>query len=277
MNPFYGTITNLGSAAGAAGRVNPMGQPPRGGSWRGGPPSGDPSAAVSAAGGIKPPGPTWGSPPASGPAAGGGAPGVNTGAPPKGREGVLSGPGTGEDWYKTYGKGLTETPGYGEELYKQGVGALNPYYDNAQKEMVREVNNATAARGGFNSSYAINRIARGTESLRGQQARDMAQMAAEADRERLGRMGAGFGAASGAQGLTDSRVQKAVDDAIRLAGGKAGQVGGFYGNIQHGYDAATMASIEANLKASGMSAAEIQSVVNTLMQGASIGVKAAAL
>jgi hypothetical protein len=199
--------------------------------------------------------------------------GAAGGAPPEGRAGVLSDPGTGEGWNDKYGKELTETPGYGEDLYKQGIGALNPYYDYASQQAEKSINRGSAARGNFNSSYTMKLLGDTEANLRGQQAKDMAGLAAEADRERLSRYGAGFGAASGAQGLEQDRVTGAVRDAIAMATGRSGLTKDFYGNIQK-IDATQLAAIEAQLKASGMDAAKVAGIMNTLGQIAGLGVKA---
>jgi len=191
-------------------------------------------------------------------------------------EGVLSGPGYYEDFYKTHGQDLMGTPTASERLFDQGIGALNPYYDFAEEAAHKSINDAAAARGNFNSSFTLKNLANASANLRGQQAREMGERASAADQGRFGRYGLSSEMADRAQGRTEGRIGQATNAYTGLARDQAGLVRDFYGDAGRGMDQANMAAIEAQLKASGMDAAEIQGIMNFLLSAGGLGVRAGA-
>lgn len=193
--------------------------------------------------------------------------------PGAGTEGVLSGAGYNEDWYKTYGQDLMKTPSASEQLFQQGMAGSNPYYDYAQQEATKAINDASAARGNFNSSYTLKNIGNAVANLRGQQAKGLTDLAGQSDAARVGRYDFSAGAARSAQGSTEDRIRQVVGGTGDLARGRAGLVDNFYTKAGDLSNRANMAAIEAQLKEAGLSASEIQNIFNNVLQGAGVASK----
>lgn len=179
-------------------------------------------------------------------------------------EGPLSGAGYGEDWYKQYGQDLMKTPSASEDLYARGVEGSNPFYDYAQQQTIKAINDASAARGNFNSSYTMKNIGNAVADLRGQQAHELGQLAGQSDTSRYGRYDRGASYADTAQKLLEDRAQRQIDSRMGLAQGQAGLVGGFYGEAGRESQQAEMARIEAMLKKSGMSLEETKFMMDMI-------------
>lgn len=188
------------------------------------------------------------------------APAPGTSAPTP--EGPLSGPGYGEDWYKQYGQDLMNTPSASEDLYARGVEASNPYYDYAEQQAIKAINDASAARGNFNSSYTLKNIGNTVADIRGQQAKGLTDLAGQADAGKFGRYDRGSSYSGRAQNLMEDRARGGIDAYGDLARSQADMTRGFYGAAGDQYSAANMAAIEAALKASGMDAAEAKAYVD---------------
>lgn len=156
------------------------------------------------------------------------------GGQPPPTSGVLSGPGPYEDWanqhkgefdqpgatenlYSGHGQDLINQPSNAETLYSQGSGQLDPYYDYAQKKAAQGINDAAAARGGFNSSATLYDLGDSASYLRGQQAHEMGARAVAADTGKNNRYGASFSAAN-------------ADDQAHMGRVNAGE--SLYGNWQ---------------------------------------------
>ena len=187
---------------------------------------------------------------------GGGAPTNNyTDAP-------LAGPGYNEDWYKTYGQDLMKSPSASEDLYSRGVAGSNPYYDYAEQQATRAINNAAAARGGWNSSYALKQIGDSTANIRGQQAHELDMLANQADQAKFGRYDRGQNYAESAQNSTERRITGGVNAYTGLANNQADKVGSFY--MEGGREAtqSEMAAIEAQLKAAGLTSQEAKQMMD---------------
>lgn len=178
--------------------------------------------------------------------------------------GVLSDPGYNEDWYKKYGESLMGSPSASESLYAEGAAGSNPFYDNAQKQTIKAINDAAAARGDFNSSYTMNNIGMAVADLRGQQAHELGQLAGQADAAKLGRFNASEGYSGDAQNALERRAMGASNAYTNLANDQAGLVGGFYGEAGKEATTAQMAAIEAALKKSGLDMAQFNQLMNSL-------------
>lgn len=156
----------------------------------------------------------------------GSAPQTSPAAPPAAppaTPGLLSGPGPGEQWaadhqnefqnpgaaenlYATHGQDLINTPSASENLYSQGIGQLDPYYDYATKRAAQSINDASAARGNWNSSATLYGLGDSAANLRGQQAAQMGARASAADSAKVSRYGAGFDEANASDAGHNSRI-----------------------------------------------------------------------
>jgi hypothetical protein len=199
---------------------------------------------------------------------GGGGAGVGTPS-----EGVLSGPGYNEDWYKAHSTDMNG-PSSSTKLFNEGMAGSNPFYDNAIQQADQQINNESANRGGWNSSSTMNTIGLTNANLRGQQAHELGMLAGQADSADTSRFTAGSGASNTAQDSTENRVNSATNGYLNLSKDQASMVQDFYDMAAKGLELTDMAAIEAQMKASGMSAQEIASVTNDLLKVASIGVSA---
>lgn len=203
------------------------------------------------------PGGTFGSP--------GGAPAPTGDAP-------LAGPGYGEDWYKKYGQDLMNGPSASENLYAAGAAGSNPFYDYAQQQTVKAINDASAARGNFNSSYTMKNIGNAVADLRGQQAHELGQLAGQADTGKFGRYDRSQGYAGAAQNEMENRAKGGIQSELDLASGRSGLVNGFYGEAGRESQQANMARIEAMLKQSGLSLEQQKAINDAIGKAAGIGV-----
>jgi hypothetical protein len=188
--------------------------------------------------------------------------GTLPGAPGAGGEAPLAGPGYEEDWYKKYGQDLMGAPSASEDLFAKGMAGSNPFYDEAQKQATKAINDASAARGGFNSSHAITAIGNTTAKLRGLQAHELGMLAGQADAGKFGRYDRGNDYASGAQRAMENRANSGLDRDMRLSDSQANLVQGFFETAGKGYTAAQMAAVEAALKASGLTSAEAKAMMD---------------
>lgn len=200
-------------------------------------------------------------------------------------QGLQGTPSAAEDFYSKYGQDFANKSN-SETLYSQGVDHLNPYYDYATQVGTKAINDAAAAHGGF-SSTAMNQIGLLNANLRGQQAKDMANLAKQADDERLGRYNQGEAEAGAAdtgklsrlglagqeatasdqeklnrygaqnslygswQDREENRLTTAFTEQMGLSGAQAGQVDTFFKNLLEAgkYDAE---GINAALQAAGV-------------------------
>jgi hypothetical protein len=201
---------------------------------------------------------------------GGGGAGLTQGGG-AGPEYPLAGPGYQEDWYKTYGNDLMGTPSASEDLYSRGVAGSNPFYDYAQEQTIKAINDAAAARGNFNSSYTMKTIGNAVADLRGQQAHELGILAGQSDQGRFGRYDRGNDYSGDAQRAMENRANMSVSQALDVASKRAGLVGGFYGEAGRESTMATMAAIEAELKRMGLDAQYVQQAMNVFMQSLGSG------
>jgi hypothetical protein len=209
------------------------------------------------------------------PGGGMGRPDPNAGSgAPTGGEPPLAGPGYGEDFYKKYGEDLMKTPSASESLYAQGAAASNPFYDYAEGQTTKAINDASAARGNFNSSYTMKNIGNAVANLRGQQAHELGQLAGQADQGKFGRYDRGSTYASRAQDQTENRIKGGLDAYGNLARDRAGLVDNFYGEAGRGMSTANLAAIEAQLKAAGMDAAETKAYLDFLVTAGGLAAQA---
>lgn len=200
------------------------------------------------------------------PAAGPG--GADTGQP-----GVLSTPGYGESWYQMYGNDINQ-PTNTQKLFDQGVGRTNPIYDNAIDMTNRQINAQTAARGIYDSSAALGSIGLADSNLRAAQVKDYEDLGQAADAANQGAYTAGSGAANAAQNQTENRISTIVGGQEKLSADQANVVSNFYDMAQKGQLTADMASIEAQIQASGVDAATAQALTNDILQAGGIVAKA---
>lgn len=187
-----------------------------------------------------------------------GGPGLRPEAP-------LAGPGYLEDLYKDHGRDLIDNQSASEDLYSRGVNASNPYYDFAQQQAIKSINDSASASGGFNSSYTQNLIGKTVADIRGQQAHELGQLAGQADENKRGRYDSSFKYAGDAQDQMEDRANMGLDRDIKIAEGRSGLVGGFYGKAGDETQQAIMARIEAELKKSGLTAAEAKQQADQMM------------
>jgi len=198
---------------------------------------------------------------------------AGVGTPTPGGEGVLSGAGYNEDWYKTYGQDLMKDPSASEQLFQAGMSASNPFYDYAEKMSAKGINDDAAARGNFNSSFTLNRLANSRDSIRGAQAKELGDRAGQSDAARAGRYDASGRFARDAQDSTENRVRQATGGYMDLARGQSGLVDNFYGKAGDISNKANMAALEAALKEAGLSASEIQNLINNVLQAGGVASK----
>lgn len=199
----------------------------------------------------------------------GGAVGGGAGA---GGQGVLSGPGYGEDWYKAHGNDLSG-PSNTQTLFNEGMQGLDPYYNYAQTQVDNSINAQAGARGNWDSSATLGAIGTANADLRGQEAMQLETLANQADASALGRYSASSSASSLAQKDLENRVQEVVSGTEKLSQDQANLVMGFYDMAQKGELTADMAAIEAQMKAAGMDAAQIQAEMNLLLTGGGASAK----
>jgi hypothetical protein len=146
---------------------------------------------------------------------------------------ALGNAGNMEAFYSMYGQDPMQK-GYTENLYEQGMGRLNPYYDYASNRAVADAQRSSAARGGFNSGLAAQQESDILGNLRGQQAKEQSDLAPLADQERTARYRLGsdlanttdqetrdrinalFGIAKDTQGAEEDRY-KTLGDLARIS------------------------------------------------------------
>lgn len=179
----------------------------------------------------------------------------------------LAGPGYNEEFYKTHGQDLLNTPSASEDLYAKGAEGSNPFYDYAQQQALKAINDASSSRGGFNSSHTMNEIGNTVADLRGQQAHELGMLAGQADSGKFGRYDRTEQYSKDAQDALRSRANDAVDRYRGLANDQADKVGGFYGEAGRESALASMEAIQAMLKKSGIPEAEYTKWMNTLFSG----------
>lgn len=189
--------------------------------------------------------------------------------------GPLSGPGDYESFYKQHGQDLMNDPSASEKLYAEGAAGSNPYYDYATEQATNSVNAAERARGGYNSGAAIQEIGNASANLRGQQAHELGMLAGQADQGRQGRYGLTGQMADTSQTHAENRITGGIGADTALGGSQAGTAGGYYAEASKAMQAGDTAAAEAQLKAAGMSAAEIKQFTDLFTNAAGMAVKAA--
>lgn len=188
--------------------------------------------------------------------------------------GVLSTPGYGETEFAQHGNDLTGKSN-SQSLYDEGVAATNPYYQNAVTQTNKGIDLAESARGEGNSGAALAEIGTADANLYGQQALAQQQLAGQADSANTGQYTATMNAAEGAQNATTNRVNSATSAYTNLSNDQANMVDKFYQMAESGQMTGDMASIEAQLAASGVDAATANAIANDLIQVGGIAAKAA--
>lgn len=171
--------------------------------------------------------------------------------------GPLSQPGYSENFYSRHGNDLMN-PSNSEQLYAEGDAGSNSYYDYAQQQATNSIDAAERVRGGDNSGAALAEIGNSTANLRGQQALGLTQLAGQADTAKEGRYGLTGQMADTAQSHEEARINGGVSGQAGISGAQAGQVNQFYSQADKDYQSGNMAAVELDLKAAGMSEAEIQ-------------------
>lgn len=187
--------------------------------------------------------------------------------------GVLSGPGYGEDWYAQHGNDINQ-PTNTQNLFDQGVGRTNSIYDNAIDMTNRQINAQTAARGIYDGSAALGSIGLADSNLRAAQVKDYEGLGEAADAANQGAYTAGSNAANAAQNETTNRISTIVGGQANLSKDQADVVSSFYDMAEKGQLTADMASIEAQIQASGVDAATAQALTNDILQAGGIVAKA---
>lgn len=188
----------------------------------------------------------------------------------------LAGPGYQEDFYKQHGQDLLNTPSASETLFGEGAAGSNPFYDYAQQQTIKAINDQSAARGNFNSSYTMRNIGNAVADLRGQQAHELGMLAGQADSGKFARYDRSNEYAGDAQNQLQNRMNAGINAYTGLADKQAGQVGGFYGNAGKEMSDANKAAIELELKRAGLTQEEIAAVFKGIGTGAGDVVKAVA-
>lgn len=136
---------------------------------------------------------------------------------------TIAGPGSGE----TYVNRMLESPtyvgselgnfmpglrdkSYSENLYESGNQGLNKFYDREMQKQSRALTNRLAASGMFGSGQTVRGLEELGADLGASQARDMASLADQADRARLGRTGAALDFARGASDEVLGRADRGL-------------------------------------------------------------------
>lgn len=190
-------------------------------------------------------------------------------------ESPLSVPGYNENFYKEHGKDLMN-PSASEDLYSKGAAGSNPFYDNAEKQTINAINATTAARGNYNSSFALRNIGASVADLRGRQAHELGELAGQADQSKNSRYDSMQRYARSAQDSLEGRAKAGVDAELDAARGRSGLVNPFYKEAGSEAAQAYLANVEVMLKQWGMSQAEVDKAMGELYQSLGIVAKAAA-
>lgn len=186
----------------------------------------------------------------------------------------LADPGYLEDLYKQHGQDLINDPSASEKLFAEGAAGSNPFYDYAQQQTIKAIDDSSAARGNYNSSYTLHNIGNAVADLRGQQAHELGQLAGQSDTARANRYNDSFNYADRAQGRMEGRARSSIEDQGTIDRGRAGLVNGFYGEAGKESTAAYMAKIEAMLKESGMPLEEQKQILDSILATAGVVTKA---
>lgn len=194
------------------------------------------------------------------------------GAPPS--TGPLSGPGYNEQWYAQHGND-NEGPTNSQTLFTEGAAGSNPFYMNAVNQTDKSINAAENARGNWNSSAALGTIGQANADIYGQQAQGLTNLASQADTANTNQFLSNSSASNTAQNSTQNRIGGDITANMNLSSAQAGLVNQFYSQAQSGELTADMASIEAQLQASGVDAATAQAITNDILQAGGIGAKLA--
>jgi len=91
--------------------------------------------------------------------------------------------------YGYFSEGL-RGPSYSEQIYETGAGGLIDPYARAQEKQTRQIRNAAAARGMFNTGASMRLEEELAADIGAAEARDRIALADQADRQRLARTGA---------------------------------------------------------------------------------------
>lgn len=141
-------------------------------------------------------------------------------------EGALSQPGAVQNVYGKFGNAFNDPGAYEkfyqgtsnggsndplamsdtEKLYNSGIGQLNPFYDYASQRAIEQAQNASAARGSFNTGLAAQQESDILGNLRGQQAQEMTNLAPQADAARISRLALGSNEANTANADYENRI-----------------------------------------------------------------------
>lgn len=151
-------------------------------------------------------------------------------------------------------RGTLSAPGYGEQLYKQRQTGGDPFFEYTNQRGQKSLDDAFAARGGFNSGAAIQAKTDLSANLGAQANHEMAGLAAEAAGEQRGRFADLF---TRPYELGKSKADTSMG-AAALGGGA--------------YERGKMAEMEARLQRSGVDAETRKSILEGLF-----GIGAAAI
>jgi hypothetical protein len=188
--------------------------------------------------------------------------------------GPLSGPGYNESWYAQHGNDLSG-PTNSQKLFDEGAAGSNPFYENAMNQTDKSINAAENARGDWNSSAALGTIGSANADIMGQQALGLTNLGSQADTENTAQFTAGSNASNTAQQSTQNRINGDITANMNLSTAQSNLVDNFYQMAQTGSLTADMASIEAQLQASGVDAATAQALTNDILTAGGVVAKVA--
>jgi hypothetical protein len=184
----------------------------------------------------------------------------------------LQGPGYGETEFAAHGNDLMGGTN-SQALFNEGDAGSNPFYDDAINKTNEAINNQEWARGEWNGGGALAAIGSADANLRGQQALGLTNLANQADSANEGAYTSTMNAANGAETETNNRVSGGVTANMNLSNDQANLVDNFYQMAENGQLTTGMASIEAQLAASGVDAATAQALTNDILQAGGIAAK----
>lgn len=152
--------------------------------------------------------------------------------------------------------GTASGPGILEQWFNMRASGTDPAYEYALKRGTRDINNEFAARGGFNSGGAMQRIG------------DFeANMAAQ-------RMGQLDSLAGGASGEHQGRLNSMFSQGLGLAGGQAGLSSGYDLGAANAMNQNSLAAIQLGLDKAGVDPKMRQQILDSLFGLGSLAVTA---
>lgn len=148
--------------------------------------------------------------------------------------------------------GTESGPTYAEDRYNSRATGTDPGWEYATGRATDAINNAYAARGGYNSSGATN---------------SLSDMFANATSQREGQLDS---LASAADAARASKIGTMFNEGNSIASGKAGTAAGYDSASGSAQEQALRNQLTIQLQKAGVDPAKIQAEVNTILAGTKI-------